>query len=295
MKEGKSSRSAETAAAIRTVESMRPEHQRVCFDPLAKQFLDKKYGLIAKSPFLARAALWFVGERRIPGAAGEVVVRTKYIDDYLKECIRDGIQQLVILGAGYDSRAYRIEDLKGKVKVFEVDHPATQKAKTEKLRDMFGSLPNHVVYVPIDFNEEKLDQRLFESGYDRRLKTLFIWEGVTMYIPAEAIDETVAFVVRNSGEGSSIIFNYVYQSVVDGTCQLGVARKHQAYLTSLGEPFIFGIEEGKIEEFLSTRGFCQIKNASPDFLERTYFTGANQGRKACPYMPTVQATVKPGA
>jgi methyltransferase (TIGR00027 family) len=293
MQEGKSSLMAEVAAAYRAAESLKPEDERICYDPLAKNFLRPSFRLIASSRLLSDIVLWYASERKYPGSQSVTVARVRYIDDYLTTCIADGIKQLVVLGAGYDSRAYRIGGLKGKVRVFEVDHPITQRVKMDRVKKMLGSLPDHVVYVPIDFDKEKLDRRLFESGYDSNLKTLFIWEGVTVYLTAEAVDETLAFVVNNSGQGSAIIFNYIYQSVVDGTYEMEAARKHQAILTRLGEPFTFGIEEGKIEEFLSNRGFCQIRNASPEFLETTYFTGANQGRKVCPYIPTVHATVKP--
>jgi methyltransferase (TIGR00027 family) len=132
---------------------------------------------------------------------------------------------LVILGAGYDTRAYRFDKLKEEVKVFEVDHPATQKVKIEKVSKALGSLPGHVVYVSVDFEKERLDKKLSESGYNKSLKTLFIWEGVTMYLTAEAVDETLAFVAGNSGKGSSIIFNYIFRSVLDGTCELEYAPK----------------------------------------------------------------------
>ncbi len=293
MKEGKPSKTAEGAAGVRAIESMKPEPERVCYDPLAKEFLSIPYRIIAKSPFLAKAVLWLLLERHVPGAAGEAVLRTRYIDDYLRECIGNGIQQLVILGAGYDSRAYRIDGLKGKVNVFEVDHPATQKAKTERLRRVFGSLPDHVVHVPIDFNRQKLDERLFQCGYCRDLKTLFVWEGVTPYLTAEAVDETLSFVLNNSGRDSSIVFNYVYQSVADGTCQLKAARNHRELAAKRGEVFTFGIPEGTIDEFLSKRGFYQVCNASPESLESTYFKGPNRNRKTLPYLPTVHATVKP--
>jgi methyltransferase (TIGR00027 family) len=291
MKEGKESKSAVLVASFRAAESSRPEHERVCYDPFAGEFIIGKNGILGMIPVLGRIALWLF-ERMLPGIIGEVVVRTRYIDDYLKTCINDGIQQLVILGAGYDSRAYRIEGLKGKVKVFEVDNPATQRAKIEELKKLFESLPDHIVYVPINFGKDKLDQRLFASGYQENLKTLFIWEGVTMYLTAEAVDDTLAFVVDNSGRDSSIIFNYIHQSVVDGTSELKVARRNRNLAARHGEAFTFGIEEGTIEDFLSKRGFHQINNASPGFLERTYFIGANQGRKVCPYQPTVHAIVK---
>jgi len=293
MKGEKPSWTAEAMAIHRAVESAKPEHERVCYDPLANYFMSARVRILGKSPFLAKAAYWFLSERRFPGALGYVAVRTRCIDDYLKECIGNGIRQLVILGAGYDSRAYRIEGLKGKVKVFEVDHPTTQKVKVKRLKRLIGSLPGHVVYVPIDFSKEKLDGRLFESGYDRNSKTLFIWEGVTLYISAEAVDETLGFVVNNSGEGSSIIFDYNYQSVVDGTCELKGARTGREHMARIGEPWTFGIEEGAIDEFLSKRGYWQINNATPEFLESTYFKGVNQGRKVTPFHAIVHATVKP--
>jgi len=304
MKEGKPSQSAEVMAVYRAFESRKPEHVRVCYDPLARHLLSTKFRIIGKSPTLGKMVLWFVVGRRFPhvieGIREEAVVRTRYIDDYLKECIGNGIRQLVILGAGYDSRAYRIDGLKGKVKVFEVDHPATQKVKIKRLERLLGPLPGHVVYVPVDFSKEKLDGRLLESGYDRNSKTLFIWEGVTEYLSAEAVDETLAFVVNNSGEGSSIIFTYLYKpvvdlykSVVDGTCEMEEVRRFLGYVARIGEPWIFGIGEGAIDEFLSKRGYCQINNATPDFLESTYFNGVNRGRKLSPVEPIVHATVKP--
>lgn len=295
IKEGRASKTAEIHAIIRAAESKKLEGERVCYDPLAKYFMSTKFRIIDKIPILPRTLFWFLAERLFPSAIGESVARTQYIDDYLMECIGNGIGQLVILGAGYDSRAYRIEGLQGKVKVFEIDHPATQEVKAKRLKRLLGSLPGYVVYVPIDFGKEKLDKRLLESGYDRNLKTLFICEGVTMYLTADAVDETLAFVVNHSGEGSSIIFNYVFQSAVDGICETEEARRIRETLVRFGEPYTFGIGEDAIDRFLSKRGYWQIKNATPEFLGVTYFKGLNQGRKVLPYEPIVHATVKPRA
>jgi len=292
MKEGNASPSAEGVTAIRAGESMRPEDERVCYDPLAKEFLGTELTNIINDPQLTEAAVSAL-EQRTPGTIGCVVSRTRYIDDYLNMCIDDGIEQLVILGAGYDTRAYRFDQLKEKVNVFELDHIATQKVKLEKVKKIFGTLPNHVVYIPIDFDKEKLGQRLFESGYDKKLKTLFIWEGVTMYITEEAVDETLSFVAENSGSGSSIIFNYTFQSVLDGTCELEYAANVREDYERRGEPLTFGIQEGAIEEFLSKRGFYQVNNVTGDFFRSSYFKGVNQDRNVCCLCGFVTATVKP--
>jgi methyltransferase (TIGR00027 family) len=292
MKEGKPSATAEANAAFRAAELMRPEDERVCHDPYAKDFVGTKFSIMGKSRLLTKIALWYA-ERVIPGGPNGVIARTRYIDDYLEACIDDGIAQLVILGAGYDSRAYRVDRLKGKTKVFEVDHPYTQRAKVEKVKKIFGFLPDDVVYVPIDLDKRKLSEGLFESGYDRNLKTLFIWEGTTQYLKAEAVDETLAFISNNSGEGSSIIFDYAFQSALDGTLHHEEAKKWRAAFERRGEPPTFGIEEEAIEEFLSSRGFFQVKNVTTESLEGSYFSGANQGRRVTRLGGIVHATVKP--
>ena len=283
MKGEKPSWTAALGAALRAAEWMAPEDKRVCHDPFAKDFLGPVFGAIARSRLLTRIAIWF-SERITPGMVGYIAGRVRYIDDYVKSRIDDGIEQLVILGAGYDSRAYRFDEMKGKVKVFEVDYPATQKVKMEKVKKLFGFLPDHVVYVPIDFENQKLDERLFESGYDNNLNTLFTWEGVTYYITPEGVDTTLAFVANNSGEGSSIIFDYAFQSVLDGTCGVAVVNWARKAYELIGTPLTsehprFGVEEGTIEEFLSQRGFYKVENVTGEHFESAYTKGANQNKK----------------
>jgi methyltransferase (TIGR00027 family) len=290
MKEGKPSRTAEIVAAWRAVEALKPENERVCHDPFAKDFLGPLYTTIGKFSWLRKIGLWYA-ERSAPGGVGTIVVRTRYIDEYLKTCIDDGIEQLVILGSGYDSRPYRFEELKDKARVFEVDYASTQAVKIKKVKKILGFVPDNVVYVAVDFDRERLDRRLFESGYDPELKTLFIWEGVTTYITAEAVDETLAFVANNSGKHSSLIFTYVFRSAVDGTCNLRGAKRWRKAIERRGEPPTFGIEEGAIEEFLCKRGFCNVKNVTMEALRKDYFKGMKQDRKVFSWAGIAHATV----
>jgi methyltransferase (TIGR00027 family) len=156
------------------------------------------------------------------------------------------------------------------------------------------------VHVPIDFHREKLDRRLSECGYAKNLKTLFVWEGVAMYVTAEAVDGTLAFVANNSGQGSSIIFNYLVEPVGDGPSDpetswwtLKKRQKWLDYAERIGEPFTFGIPEGGVEDFLGKRGFHQVVNATCKDMRNALFTGANRKRRFTPLMATVHATVKP--
>lgn len=296
MKEGRASRSADAACVMRATESAKPEDERVCYDSYAKDFLSGIYSLILKSRLITRIGFAY-GERMGPGVRNFALGRTRCIDDYLRQCIEDGIKQLVILGAGYDSRAYRIDELKGSVNVFEVDHPDSQKIKIEKIRKICGSLPNHIIYVPIDFEKEKLGEKLLESGYDKNLKTLFIWEGVTYYITAEAVDETLTFVFNNSGQDSSIIFDYMFSSVVDGTSTLEEAitfqRRARRQYSRRGEPILFGIKEGAVEDFLGQRGFYKVEDFTGQTLKDIYFKGKNKDRLVARYFGIAHATVKP--
>jgi len=292
MKKGKASWMAEVVAIHRAIESMRPANERVCYDAYAMKFLDTRFRIVARSNSLARFVHWYFAERRIPGGFGEIVARTRYIDDYVLQCLADGIKQMVILGAGYDSRAYRFDEMRRGIKVFEVDHPDTQLLKVEKVKRILGTLPDHVVYVPVDLSREKLDKKLFDSGYQRNLKTLFIWEGVTMYVTEEAVDETMAFVVENSGEGSSIIFDYILKSVIDTSCKLHVANKWKDYLARSGEEATFGIAEGDLENYLLQRGFCRIESVDDEFV-KGYFSELNRKQATLPFFRFAHATVKP--
>ena len=290
MKKGKPSATAEGNAALRAAEWLRPEDERVCYDQFARRFLGLRFGVVVRSRLLTRIALWYA-ERIIPGAADSLVARTRYIDDYLKQCIADGIEQLVILGAGYDSRAYRFDELRPRIRVFEVDHPDTQQAKIQKVKRIFGSLPSHVTYVGLDLDEKKLGEGLLKAGYRKDKKTLFIWEGVTVYLTPEAVDETLAFVAENSGKGNSIIFDYAFQFALDATSDSEEAKKWRKAYERRGEPPKFALKEDEVEEFLSKRGFYQVKSVSMESLENVYFRSKGISRKVTRLGAIVHADV----
>ena len=273
MRKNQTSLTAAGIAIARAVEGEKPEGERICYDPYARRFAPA--GLYAVTAFMVRIGYT---EWRGPGVMGFLAARERYIDDVLQDFFGKGLQQLVILGAGYDARAYRFDRLKEGVKVFEVDHPATQAHKITRLREIFGEQPPHVTYVPIDFNSQTLEKRLMESGYDPKLKTLFIWQGVTMYLAAEAVDDTLRFVVQHSASGSAIVFDYLYRRVLDGIQKQSEISNMRRYRFMSGEELTFGIEEGTGEAFLKERGFRRVRDIGAEGLKKAYFTGKNAGR-----------------
>lgn len=286
---------AEYIAAGRAMESIKPEGERICYDPYAIHFIGKEslryFELLSRNSETAKSIMEHF-ERLYPGVYNSSVAKVRYFDDFVRTSVDKGLEQLVILGTGYDTRAYRIEKLKENVKVYEVDHPDTQCVKMEKIKEIFGSLPDHVVYVPVDLVTEDIGQRLMQQGYNRSQKTLFVMEGLTCYIPPKVVDEILSFIVKNSARGSAVIFDYFPESLVNGTCVLEAGKNLQNFVEQYNESFQFGIKEGTVETFLAQRGFSQIKNVTGEDFKRAYFHGKNENMEVCGLLSIVHAVIK---
>lgn len=261
-------------AMVRAVESEKPPEERICFDPYARRFIPGWFyypmRLLFKSGYV---------ERRGPGVSCFLAARDRYIDDYLAGRLRAGFDQLVILGAGLDSRAYRFEGLCGRVRVFELDHPATQEPKVRRVREVLGQLPEHVTYVPIDFNQQSLAERLAAHGYEPGALTVFIWQGVTYYLDPQAVDGTLDFIARCSAPGSSVIFDYIDLSLLLHPAGHAEVRGMKRYRSLTGENPAFGIPAAEIEPFLTRRGFAQVHNIRSEELGSLYLQGGSRFRK----------------
>lgn len=290
MRPNQSSTTAENNATLRLHETMRPEDERVCNDPYAALFLPDRifYASDRKKQIEQTITDW---ETHFPGVCNAIIARTRFIDECLKEAVSGGIGQLVILGAGYDTRAMRFEDLKKKVTVFELDHPSTQTKKLERIEKHVDADLSHVRYISIDFATEDLGDKLLACGYDERLKTLFIWEGVTYYIPESAVDRTLSFISHHAPSRSSVIFDYFPSSVADGTIKLAEARALREGLKRIGEEIIFGIAPDQIESFMKDRGFLITRNLTKADYFNAYFQGVNQHRNVSEMFIFLQAMV----
>jgi methyltransferase (TIGR00027 family) len=258
-------------SATRVIELYYPEYKRLFNDPFALSLLPFGWRVFFRLVYLPglRGVILSLRERRMPGSLGSILCRTRYIDDILKRLLDEGIDQVVILGAGFDSRAYRIDGM-NQVRVFEIDLPGTRKLKQMRLEQVLGAVPENVTLIGIDFDKQNLDEGLNAAGFQEGTRTLFIWEGVTQYITAEAVDNTLKFVSTVSGAGSAIIFTYVRRGVIDGTDRPEWFGGLASFAERVGSPMIFGLNPGELEQYLSERGLELVEEVGADEYQELY-------------------------
>jgi methyltransferase (TIGR00027 family) len=278
-------------AGVRAAETHLPENERVFQDPYAEYFLNEEDRNDLSNIEKLRAGLAMY-DQMMPGVNGAIVARIRYIDECLLDCIKLDFKQLVIIGAGYDTRAYRFPEVKDNLKVFEVDHPETQKVKISKIKEIFGTLPDHVSYVPVVFGVDRLDKNLLENGYDPTTKTLFVVEGLLMYVPPMAVDGLLSFIVNASGPGSSLVADCFSDSVIKGTSPLKEAQALRQFVESEGAPLQFGVEEKNIIAFFKERGFQTVTNVPAESCREKYFKNKSYDRTISQMFNFVFATVQ---
>lgn len=205
-----------------------------------------------------------------------LTARTKHIEALLRKELKAGVKQVVIMGAGYDTRGYRFYKDFPKVKFFEVDLPAMSADKRKRMSSKLPDMPNNVTYAPIDFETQELGKVLASVGWKKDQKTFFIWEGVVEYLDASAVESTLQFIAQNSAPGSSVVFDYCPPSVVNETFTKDpYAKRMTRFVASIGEPFKFGIEPAKSVNFLKKQGLKQMSNVGHDYLVKNYMIGSN--------------------
>jgi methyltransferase (TIGR00027 family) len=252
------SRTAEYMALFRSIESAKPDSERLVNDPFAYRFLRPSLrfaALMARLPWLGRVVSAYVDCRR-PGARSSGIARTRAIDDVTAESLEADTRQVVILGAGFDCRAYRIPGFQ-RMRVFEVDRPSMLARKRERLRQVLEVTPSHVTFVDIDFNRQNLFDVLTDAGIDWARRTLFIWEGVTNYLSATAVDAVIRGLARYAPHGR-LVFTYVDRSVLDGSPRFPDGPALLRKMEQLGEPWTFGFHPAELSGYLHARGLRLI-------------------------------------
>jgi methyltransferase (TIGR00027 family) len=270
------SKTAEYMALFRALESARPANVRLFDDPFALEFLRPSLKVVAglaRVPLMRLLIDWYI-DRRWPGGRSSGIARTRLIDDLLLQALQQGMEQVVILGAGYDCRAYRLPGL-ATLRVFEVDHPATLAAKRQHLECVLGTLPQQVRFVAIDFNQQSLAEVLEAAGFDATRRVFFLWEGVTNYLTAQAVDATLRY-MASAAPGSQIVFTYIHQGILEGTFPFVGAEQITLLLQRAEEPWTFGLDPQTLPTYLEARGLQLVADVgSLDYRARCM---APQGR-----------------
>lgn len=246
---GLPSKTAIYVAAARAVGSKDPDPQLRNPDYLAIKFLGPRERAVL--PELHFDALDLDFDSAIKPLGEQIVAimtyRTKRFDAALLDALQNGATQVVVLGAGFDSRAYRFQSQLGDVRVMEVDLGPTQAYKKHRLGEIFDVIPTNISFVPMDFTKDNLLEQLRSAGYSEQQKTFFLWEGVTYYLPESAVKDTLHFVRDHSAAGSRIAFDYF------GANNPSLNNPLNQY-ARWGEPLLFGFPNDSARESVQQEG-----------------------------------------
>lgn len=288
--ENKPSETAMTVAFCRALATVDEREELRGPDYLAEIFLTED----GKRPLKDQAARKWVMDNLMTGGVYEYfIARTAYLDQVVAGALQENIPQIVFLGAGYDTRSYRLRELIRDTKIFEVDIISTQQRKKQLLETARISIPEQLTFISINFEKDDFSEVFAKAGFNRNHKTLFIWEGVTYYLTPEAVDSTLDFVKNNSPAGSIICFDYSADAP-DMDERYGVKQTRESMnATYTAERIQFKIVEGTIDSFLKERGYQMTVHLTPEEMERKYLTlgdGTLAG-KAVANLCLVQAVV----
>jgi methyltransferase (TIGR00027 family) len=245
---GLPSKTAVYVAAARAIGSKDPDPQLRNPDYLAIKFLGPRERAVLSDFQMDALDLDFDRAMKQLGVHVAVLAyRTKLFDAALLDALQDGARQVVVLGAGFDSRAYRFQSQLGNVRFMEVDYGPTQAYKKQRLGEILEVKPSNVSFVPMDFTKDNLLEQLRNAGYSEQQNTFFLWEGVTYYLPESAVKDTLHFVRDHSGSGSRIAFDYT------GTNNPALNNPLHLY-ARWGEPWLFGFPNYSAREYVQQEG-----------------------------------------
>jgi methyltransferase (TIGR00027 family) len=274
--ENKPSETALFAALRRTIAHKEYKNEKFGPDYLAEYFLPAHYRFFLRFTKIRENTKERL-DGFLPGLNEYMIARTAYFDHVFVDALNNNISQIVLLGAGYDTRAYRFEALNQGTKIFELDIPPTQNRKKECLRKGRIEISQHVTLLPIDFNSDSLKEVLGIAGYKSDLKTLFIWEGVTYYLEVDSVDATLEFVSHNSHPESTVVFDYTVSIPEENMNEYyGVKEFSQTMKEHhADEELTFSINEGELESFLEQRGLKMIDHLNNKEIERKVLKDEN--------------------
>jgi methyltransferase (TIGR00027 family) len=266
MQEGKFSRTARRVAIRRAAHQLL-DHPRVLDDPLALRIIGSEAEQALRSDpkedhSFSRAFRAFMA------------ARSRYAEDELAQAVAQGVRQFVVLGAGLDTFAYR--NPYPELRVFEVDHPATQAWKREQLREASIAVPPSLTFVPIDFERQTLADGLEQSGFDVNAAAFFSWLGVTPYLTREACMTTLSFIAKMAA-GSGVVFDFAVDPALLNAGQRQALDALSQRVARYGEPFQLFFDPGKLQDELKGMGFQRTEFLQGKELNERYFKDRKDG------------------
>lgn len=217
--------------------------------------------------------------------------RSRYSEDSLEEAIGKGVRQYIILGAGFDTFAYRRPDLADRLQVFEVDHPATQALMRERVARQGWDHPANLHSIAIDFTQESLADTLRRSAYDPKQLSFFSWLGVSFYLTREVVFETLRGIVSIAARGSTICFDYLDADAFDPEKAGKRIQQMRSMADYLKEPMKAGFDPPDLAADLDQLGLRLEENLDPAAIEARYYQGRSDLYHAAEHFHYARAVV----
>lgn len=205
-----------------------------------------------------------------------LVMRSRYAEDELERLYQWGTRQCIVLGAGLDTFAYRNPHSKN-LRVFEVDHPSTQKWKRARLQEYGIELPRSLVFVAVDFENQSVAERLRQAGLRHKAPVFISWLGVTMYLTRDAVMQTLRFVADSCARGSEIVFDFALPDEALGEVEQSLRAGHARRVAGVGEPSISYFDPTSLRDELTAMGFSQASSFGTDEANARYFANRADG------------------
>jgi methyltransferase (TIGR00027 family) len=241
---------------IAAVEQYEPADRRIMTDPLALRFLPSTLALMARACrwHWLRDSMIRATDKRARGIWAGVLCRKRYADDQVTAAVEAGIDQVVVLGAGMDTRAYRLPG-RNDVRVYEVDLPVNIDTKRARVRAVLGDVPDHVRLVPVDFETDDLAESLAANGFRLDRPTMFVWEAVTQYLTEVGVRRTLAFLAK-APAGGRLVFTFVRRDFLDGTNTYEAAGAYRDFVVRQ-RVWHFGLTPDQVTGLLDEYGWIE--------------------------------------
>jgi methyltransferase (TIGR00027 family) len=264
---------AQSCAFQRAAESMQPPHRRLLKDPDSRVFAGRYTPLLAR-PTIARTALRVL-DGYLPGLHAYIVLRVRYTDDARQQALAAGIDQIVLLGAGFDTTCLRMPIREsGPPAIFEVDAKTTQQVKRRLLHRANPAVNSQVRWVACDFERDRLPERLRQAGFDPARPSVVVWMGVSVYLTRAAIDQTLADLASICAPNSILVTDYGDPEIVTGTHPLVGARRLSRLVRRRGEPWLTALSVTELTHALNANDFSVRDHASVPELAKRYAPNA---------------------